>query len=87
MQTENKLFVNQSSASEVGTSMASINRTGKSNAAKDCHNHYNEYSEFHARETEAHICATFMEKMQMVTMDGKIMFLFYKVFVVSERIH
>ncbi|KXJ11341.1 hypothetical protein AC249_AIPGENE23188 [Exaiptasia diaphana] len=68
---ENKLFVNHSSASEVGTTMASINRTGKSNAAKDCHNHYNEYNEFHSRETEAHICASFMEKMKMDTMDAE----------------
>jgi hypothetical protein len=65
------LFVNHLSVGEVGTSMASINRTGKSNAAKDAHNHHNEYSEFHARETEAHICAAFMEKMKMDKMDGK----------------
>lgn len=50
--------------------MASIFRTGKGNAAKDAKNHYNEYSEFHAREIEAHICAAFMEKMGMDTMNG-----------------
>ena len=34
-------------------------------------NHYNEYSEFHARETEAHICASFMEMTGMHTTSGK----------------
>ena len=51
--------------------MASTTRTGKTNAAKDVHNHYNEYSEFHAREVEGHICAAFMEKMKMKKLDGK----------------
>lgn len=55
------MFVDHSSSAEIGTSRASINRTGKTNAAKGVENHYNEYSEFHAREIEAHICASFME--------------------------
>ena len=50
------MFVNHSSAAEVGTSRASINRTGKTNAAKGVENHYNEYGEFHAREVKAHMC-------------------------------
>ena len=50
------MFVDHSSAAEVGTTRASINRTGKTNAAKGVENHYNEYSEFHAREIEAHMC-------------------------------
>lgn len=41
-QLEFKMFVQHSSASELGTTMASINRTGKSNAAKGVENHYNE---------------------------------------------
>ena len=60
------MFVDHSSAAEVGTTRASINRTGKTNAAKGVENHYNEYSEFHAREIEAHICASFMEMTGMV---------------------
>ena len=36
------MFVDHSSAGELGTSMASMNRTGKSNAAKGVENHYNE---------------------------------------------
>ncbi|XP_028409246.1 uncharacterized protein LOC114531831 [Dendronephthya gigantea] len=66
---EYKLFVDHSSAGEIGTSMASINRTGKTNAAKGVENHYNEYSEFHSRETEAHILASFMEHMGMKNLD------------------
>ena len=50
--------------------MASINRTGKSNAAKGVENHYNEYSEFHLRETEGHVVASFMEMMGMKNMEG-----------------
>lgn len=53
------MFVDHSSSAEIGTSGASINRTGKTNSAKDVEYHYNEYSG--ARESEAHICASFME--------------------------
>lgn len=66
------MFVDHSSAGELGTSMASINRTGKSNAAKGVENHYSEYSEFHLRETEGHILASFMEMMSMKNMEGSI---------------
>ena len=65
------MFVNYSSASEIGTTRVTIDRTGKTNAAKWVENHYNEYSEFHARETEAHICASFMEMTGMKTTSGK----------------
>ena len=61
------MFVNHSSAAEIGTTRASINRTGKTNAGKGVENHY---SEFHARETEAHICASFMEMTGMQTISG-----------------
>ena len=43
-------------------------RTGKTKSAKDVHYHYNEYSEFHTTDVEAHICAVFMEKM--MKLDG-----------------
>jgi len=36
------MFVDHLSAAEVGTSRASINRTGKTNAAKGVESHYNE---------------------------------------------
>ena len=32
---------------------------------------YNEYKDFSDRETEAHICAAFMEMSGMTTVDGK----------------
>ena len=70
-QIENELFVDNSSAAEIGTSRASMNRTFKTNAAKGVNNHYNEYKEFHAREVEAHVCASFMEMSGMTTFDGK----------------
>lgn len=67
---EYDIFVDDSSCAEIGTSRASINRTGKTNAAKGVPNHYNEYKEFHEREVEAHICASFMEMAGMSRMDG-----------------
>lgn len=69
---EYEMFVDHSSAGELGTSMASINCTGKSNAAKGVENHYNEYSEFNLRETEWHVVASFMEMMGMKNMEGSI---------------
>ena len=45
-----------------------MNRTFKTNAAKGVNNHYNEYKEFHAREGEAHVCASFMEMSGMTTL-------------------
>ncbi|KAL9977212.1 hypothetical protein ACROYT_G014591 [Oculina patagonica] len=59
------MFVKHTSAGEIGTSSASINRTGKTNASKGVESHFNEYSEFHAREVEAHILASFMEMTDM----------------------
>jgi hypothetical protein len=47
------MFVKDTSVGEIGTSRASMNRTGKTNAAKGVHNHYNEYKDFHSRELEA----------------------------------
>jgi len=64
------MFVKDESAAEVCTSRASMNRCGKSNAAKGVHNNYNEYKEFHLREVEAHICASFMEMCGMANIEG-----------------
>lgn len=64
------MFVNNKSAAEVGTSRASMNRCGKTNAAKGVQNHYNEYKDFHAREMEAHICAFFMDMCGMTSVNG-----------------
>ena len=70
LQTEFETFVKAKSAGEIGTSAASINRTGKTNARKGVHSHYNEYKEFHEREIEGHICAAFMEMSSMTKLEG-----------------
>ena len=49
-----------------------MNRTGKYNTAKGVENHYNEYKDFHDREIEAHICASFMEMSGMKSLDGTV---------------
>ena len=58
------------SVGELGTTRASMNRTCKTNAAKGVDKAYNEYKEFHDREIEAHICATFMEMTNMSSLKG-----------------
>lgn len=68
------MFVNHSSAAEIGTTTATINRTGKTNAAKGVENHYNEYCELHAREVGAHKCASFMEMTEMEKISGNSTF-------------
>lgn len=65
------MFVKNDSAAEIGTSRASMNRCGKTNAAKGVHSNYNEYKDFHSRELEAHICASFMDMCGMSKLDGK----------------
>lgn len=70
LQSEFETFVKAKSAAEVGTSAASINRTGKTNARKGVDSNYNEYKEFHEREVEAHICAAFMEMSSMSKLEG-----------------
>ena len=52
-----------------------MNRTAKTNASKGVHNHCNEYKDFHTREIEAHICASFMHMCSMSEMDCKSQFL------------
>ena len=47
----------ESSAAETGTSYASVNRSGKTNARKGPEKDYNSYTEFFERETEAHFLA------------------------------
>lgn len=64
------MFVKAESAGEVGTSRASMNRTGKFNAAKGVQSNYNEYKDFHSREVEGHICASFMEMCGMSKVEG-----------------
>lgn len=62
---EYKIFVDYSSVGELGTTIARTSCTGKSNAAKGIENHFNKYREFHLKETEAHVVASFMAMMDM----------------------
>jgi hypothetical protein len=64
--------VKNSSSAELGTSRASMNRTGKTTAAKGVHSNYNEYKEFHEREVEAHMCCSFMQMIGMSKLDGML---------------
>ena len=50
-----------------------MNRTGKSRAAQGVNSHYNEYKDFDQKEVEAHICASFMEMLDMTMLDGEYM--------------
>ena len=59
------MFVKHSSAGKIGTTSSNIKKTGKTNASKGVESHFNEYSEFHALEIEAHILAYFMEMTEM----------------------
>ena len=67
----NLTFLSEMSAKEIGTSRASMNRTGKTRAAQGVKKHYNEYKDFLQREVEAHICASFMEMLDMKTLDDE----------------
>ena len=64
------MFTKEESAGEMATSRASMNRCGKTNAAKGVHNHYNEYKDFHSREVEANVCASFMNMCGMENIEG-----------------
>jgi hypothetical protein len=61
------------SAGEIGTTRASINRSGKTNAGKGAKD-YNAYKDFHDREIEAHILASFMTFAGMNDFSGIIIY-------------
>ena len=65
-----KLFFKESSAAEIGTACASMNRTGKSNAKKGPEKDYNAYRDFTDHETEAQIIARWMKFVGMTSMKG-----------------
>jgi hypothetical protein len=67
-----KLFVKESSAAEIGTSYASMNRNGKTNAKKGPGKDYNSYKEFFDRETEGHLIARWMTFSGMNKYEGEI---------------
>lgn len=84
LQIEKKVFLKDESTAEVGTTSASINRTGKTNAKKGADD-YNSYKKFHEREIEGHVVASFMVHCGMLSMfivfitvlNFNIIFLFY----------
>ena len=61
LQIEKKVFLKDESTAEVGTTSASINRTGKTNAKKGA-------CKFHEREIEGHVVASFMVPCGMLSM-------------------
>ena len=65
-----KLCFKDSSAAEIGTTCASMNRTRKSNAKKGPEKDYNAYRDFTHRETEAHIVARWMKFVGMASLEG-----------------
>lgn len=65
-----KLFFKESSAAELGTTCASMNRTGKSNAKKGPEKDDNAFRDLTDRETEAHIIARWMKFVGMTSMEG-----------------
>ena len=72
-QIEFDIFVNDLSAKEIGTSRASMNRTGKTRAAQGVKKHFNEYKDFHHKEVEAHICSSFMDMLGIRTLEGTLL--------------
>ena len=48
-----------------------MNRTGKTNAKKGPKDDYNAYKDFHDREIEGHVLASFMTYSGMNSMEGK----------------
>ena len=70
LQVYEDLFVKEESSGDIGTSVASMNRTGKVTAKKGAHDAYNAFKEFFDRETEGHIIAAWMEFAGMKDMSG-----------------
>lgn len=67
---EYKTFYKGNSTREIGTTCASLNRTGKTNAKCGPEKDFNAYRDFHDREIEAHIVASFMVYAGMKTTKG-----------------
>ena len=62
------MFFKEDSATEIGTSCASMNRTGKTNSKKGPHN---AYRDFHEREFESRVVSAFMEYAGMKSVEGQ----------------
>ena len=71
-QIAEEIFVKAESSGDIGTSVASMNRTGKTTAKKGPYDQYNAFKEFFDRETEAHIITAWMAFVGLDKMDGKM---------------
>lgn len=79
------MFFSNDSVGDVGSSCASMNRTGKTNAKKGPHVEYNAYKDFHDREIEAHIVASFIKFAGMSSVQGlNIIFFNFKYLKVTK---
>ena len=70
-EVNNKIFLKQESAAQIGTSYASMTRTSSSNAKQGPKRNYNAFKDFHMSESEAHILASWMEFVGIKSLDGE----------------
>ena len=75
------MFFKEDSASEIGTSCASMNRTGKTNAKGGPRKDYNAYRDFHEQALEGHIVAAFMEYAGMKSVEGYLKVLVFLILI------
>ena len=75
------MFFKEDSASEIGTSCASMNRTGMTNAKRGPRKDYNAYRDFHERALEGHIVAAFMEYAGMKSVEGYLKVLVFLILI------
>jgi len=61
----------ESSAAEIRTSYAYMNRSGKTNTRKSPEKDYSSYKDFFDRETGAHIVAAWMQISGMTKIHGR----------------
>lgn len=69
-EVQSKIFLKQESAAEIGTSFASMTRTGSSNAKQGPKRNYNAFKDFQVSESEAHVVASWMRFTGMKAING-----------------
>lgn len=67
-----KIFFKRESAPDTGSTCASMNLSGNTNAKQGPTVDYNAYKVFHDQEFEAHVLASFMTFAGMNSIEGKI---------------
>ena len=72
MQICHNIYFKDDSMAQIGTTCASMNRTGKTNAKKGPDVDYNAFKDFFDRETEAHIISWWMDFVGMETTESKL---------------